>query len=250
MSHPEQLEFMRLAYSSLPHSLKSGKYLEIGSYDVNGTIRNVFEHATEYIGVDLKAGPGVDLVCFGHEVLLPDSTFDVSVSAECFEHDEHWVATFRNMVRLTKPGGVIIFSCASSGRPEHGTRRSDPKLSPGTQDLGLDYYKNLSESDFRSEIEFEDLFSDHHFWYLPSHGDLYFMGQISNESTITQTIKFPSKDIMEIRKLMSLPHRLVRVPLRITNRLLPEPAFQSFAARYWKYLTRVQERVLGNSFSR
>ena len=82
MSHPEQLEFMRLAYSSLPQSLKLGKCLEIGSYDVNGTTRNVFEHTTDYVGVDLTAGPGVDLVCFGHEVSLPDSSFDIAISAE------------------------------------------------------------------------------------------------------------------------------------------------------------------------
>jgi SAM-dependent methyltransferase len=242
---------MENAYGCLPDGLKVGRVLEIGSYDVNGTTRNVFERVTEYLGVDLAPGPGVDLVSFGHKVSLPDGSFDITISAECFEHDEHWIETFKNMVRLTAPGGVVIFSCASSGRPEHGTRRSDPKLSPGTQDIGLDYYKNLNESDFRSNFDFDQIFSRHKFWFLKNHGDLYFIGQKLGDSREAVLCEFPSdEDIDSIRNLMSFPHKLARVPLRVANQCLSENLFQTFASRYWKYLTRIQQFALGDRFSR
>jgi len=251
MSHPEQLEFMRLARTNLTNSIKHGRILEIGSYDVNGSIRDIFNDGKEYIGVDLTPGPGVDIVSFGHKLDLADGYFDLSISAECFEHDPNWKETFENMVRLTRPGGVVLFTCASSGRPEHGTTRSDPTLSPGTQTLGLDYYKNLNQADFETSIQLKDMFQIYKFWYLKNHGDLYFMGWRTTHSTDSEPINVPNDtEVLSISKLMSLPHRLIRIPLRITSNLLPESKFQSFASSYWKNMTRLQEKFFGGRFSR
>src|SRR4051812_17121826 len=148
MSHPEQLAFLQAVVDHNAAFVADAKVLEIGSYDVNGSIRQVFEGATEYVGVDLADGPGVDLVSYGHEVNHPDGTYDLTVSSECFEHDPHWRDTFANMARLTRASGLLVFTCASHGRPEHGTRRSDVSDSPGTQAEGMDYYRNLVATDF------------------------------------------------------------------------------------------------------
>jgi SAM-dependent methyltransferase len=175
VSHPEQQAFLALVASANGALVDGSRVLEIGSYDVNGTVRRQFGRAREYVGVDLTPGPGVDRVAFGHEVDDPDGAFDVTLSGECFEHDPHWRDTFSNMVRLTRAGGLVTFTCASTGRPEHGTGRTDPAMSPGTQAVGSDYYRNLAQSDF-DDLPLTEWFESHRFWYLPTSFDLYFVG--------------------------------------------------------------------------
>ncbi len=188
MAHPQQIKFMQLVkkyFLDERHSPSLGKrhILEIGSYDVNGSIRSFLEDEhTEYVGVDLCEGKGVDMVCYGHALNLPDERFDVALSCECFEHDSHWASTFKNMCRMTKAGGVIAFTCASLGRVEHGTVRSNAEHSPGTQFMGLDYYKNLSKEDFYSETDIHSIFSEHYFFFEESSYDLYFVGVKKGEN--------------------------------------------------------------------
>jgi len=66
--------------------------LEVGSLDINGSVRIVFERC-DYLGVDLGEGKGVDLVCPGHLLEFPASSFDTVISCQCFEHDVHWQET-------------------------------------------------------------------------------------------------------------------------------------------------------------
>jgi len=54
---PEILDFARSAFRK--HPFDPGNVVEIGSYNVNGSIREVFAPtAKRYIGIDLQAGPG------------------------------------------------------------------------------------------------------------------------------------------------------------------------------------------------
>jgi hypothetical protein len=53
------------------------------------------------------------------------------------------------MVRMTRPGGLVFFTCATTGRPEHGTRRT----TPGDAPYCTDYYKNLVAEDFSNLVE-------------------------------------------------------------------------------------------------
>ncbi len=175
MSHPEQLGFFAAVAEANQGFLEGGRVLEVGSYDVNGTVRGFFPGATEYVGVDLTDGPGVDVVGYGHELDFPDGHFDAALSAECFEHDPHWRSTFGNMVRMTRQGGLVAFTCASRGRPEHGTTRTGVGGSPGTQAVGLDYYQNLTTDDF-SGLPLDDMFISYRFWYMRTHFDLFFAG--------------------------------------------------------------------------
>ncbi|MBD0274919.1 MAG: class I SAM-dependent methyltransferase [Acetobacteraceae bacterium] len=175
MAHAQQLEFVRAVASALARDWSGRRVLEIGAYDVNGSIRGYFA-GSRYTGVDLVEGPGVDLVGDGHAIAFPEGSFDLSVSCECFEHDPNWFATFMNMYRSTAPGGALVFTCASRGRPEHGTRRTKPTSSPGTQSIGSDYYRNLTAADFRRRAPLDRLFSSCFFHYNPPSADLYFCG--------------------------------------------------------------------------
>lgn len=145
--------------------------VEMGSLNINGTVRDFFD-ASYYLGVDVGPGPDVDLVAQGQDVDLPDDHFDVAISAECFEHNPEWAATFANMHRLAR--SYVIFTCASKGRPEHGTRRCSPGSSPLTAQH--DYYRNLNEQDFRDAFDLDAMFAEYEFAYNPISQDLYFYG--------------------------------------------------------------------------
>lgn len=171
MAHQAQRVFFESIKSSMPEYFNNVSVIEIGSLNINGTVRDFFT-PTYYVGVDLEEGPGVDLVSAGQDVDLPDDSFDVAVSAECFEHNPHWKNTFANMYRMSSQ--FIIFTCASDGRPEHGTSRTTPGDSPFT--IKWDYYKNLNEKDFRQEFNFDLMFSKYEFSYNKEAKDLYFWG--------------------------------------------------------------------------
>jgi SAM-dependent methyltransferase len=93
--------------------------IEFGSYDVNGTLRPIFE-GCRYIGLDLSPGPGVDVVVEpGTPIPLDTASADIVVSSSNFEHDPCFWETFLEMCRLVKPGGYIYINAPSAG-PYHG----------------------------------------------------------------------------------------------------------------------------------
>lgn len=139
MSHPQQQAFIRRV-AALHQS--DGPLLEIGSLDVNGTVRPCFPRATPYVGIDLGVGPCVDVVASGHD-FGPDEAFDTVVTTECLEHDPGWDETLRNIVRVLRPGGTLLLTCATRGRHEHGTTRTSPAMSPSTNE----HYRNLTAAD-------------------------------------------------------------------------------------------------------
>ena len=240
MSHPEQLGFFGAVATANSAVVEQGRLLEIGSYDVNGSIRALFASAAEYVGVDLHEGPGVDRVGFGHEITEADGSFDVTISGECFEHDPHWGDTFTNMARLTRPGGLVAFSCASRGRPEHGTRRTDSSLSPGTQHVGLDYYRNLTQADFE-RLPLATWFSEWRFWYLPTHFDLYFAGVRRGVATEQPPARLPDHARVEqLSSLMGRAHRTARTPLRaLASTGVSEERYQDVIVPSWNTLLKL-----------
>lgn len=175
MSHPQQMQFVNSLKSFMPDAFNSKKVLEIGSLNINGSVRQFFKDC-QYIGIDVGAGPGVDIVCPGQEYNAPDNTFDTLISCECFEHNPFWVETFDNMIRMCVSGGLIIMTCATTGRPEHGTSRTSPRDSPLTIAKGWDYYRNLTEDDFRDTFNLNVIFSTFEFSTNVESRDLYFWG--------------------------------------------------------------------------
>jgi len=168
VSHQSQLDFVGRVKAKFPDYFVNKKVLEIGSLDINGSIR-IFFDASSYIGVDIGEGRGVDVVARGEELTFPTGYFDVTASCECFEHNDKWAETFDNMVRMSN--GLVFFSCATTGRPEHGTGRTSRSDNPF---LG-DYYLNLIEQDFRDKCDLSK-FEQYEFSTCDSPADLYFWG--------------------------------------------------------------------------
>jgi glycosyltransferase involved in cell wall biosynthesis len=91
--------------------------LEVGSGDVNGSVRPIVEarNPAFYLGVDMTEGPGVDKVLDATKLTeeLEPGSFDVVISTEMMEHVEDWQTTFINLFEMVKPGGVIVVTTRS-----------------------------------------------------------------------------------------------------------------------------------------
>ena len=172
MSHKQQMSFVKYIKDIYPKYFLNSKVLEIGSLYINGTIRIFFENC-DYTGVDVGPGKMVDVICEGQNLKYEDNTYDTTASCECFEHNPYWKETFENMYRMTKKNGLLFFTCATTGRPEHGTKRTSPENAPL---LTWDYYKNLTEEDFTKNIDISNMFSEYKFMIDLSCNDLYFYG--------------------------------------------------------------------------
>ena len=97
--------------------------LEVGSADINGSLRPWLEHFSprSYIGTDIAPGPGVDLVLPAEQLTyhFGERRFDLVVSTEMLEHAEHWRDAVWNMMAVTAPGGLMIVTTRSPGFPRH-----------------------------------------------------------------------------------------------------------------------------------
>lgn len=187
MAHPEQAVFLLGVKRSFPEKFRRVSVLDIGSLDINGNNRDLFEDCL-YMGIDVGYGKNVDFEVKGHELQLPDGSFDVVVSSECFEHDRYYEKTLQNAVRLLRPGGLFVFTCATTGRAEHGTRRTSPEAAPLLESHGdwADYYKNLTVEDVCAAIDVQRVFSSFAFHTEAVACDLYFWGIKAGTSTNNQ----------------------------------------------------------------
>ncbi len=92
------------------------RILDIGSLDINGSLRSVCPPGLAYTGIDLSAGKGVDLVLDDpYAYPFPDGHFHMIVSTSCFEHDAFFWVTFLEALRVLAPGGVFYINAPSNG---------------------------------------------------------------------------------------------------------------------------------------
>ena len=175
MAHPEQQLFVAHCKRFLPAWFKNKTVLEIGSLDVNGSVRTFFEDC-RYVGIDVGVGKGVDIVAAGESFAGATHGFDVVISCEAMEHNPCWRETLQNAVRMLKPDGLLLLTCATYGRRQHGTPRYSPDDSPPTVAGASSYYRNLGESDCRTAGDFDDWFCWHRFFTDHVIRDLYLVG--------------------------------------------------------------------------
>ena len=115
--HGEQKKWCENIKLRFPDYFLWSKVLDVGSLDVNGTNRYLFDDAA-YIGVDVVEGPGVDIVLPAQEI--DEDGFDVVLSTNALEHDMFWFLTLVKMIRVLRRKGLMFFSCAYSQKV-HGS---------------------------------------------------------------------------------------------------------------------------------
>lgn len=97
--------------------------IEVGSMDINGSIRPIIEllYPSEFVGVDITMGRGVDKICAGEDLVkeFGAERFDLVISTELLEHVHDWQKVISNMKGVCKSGGVVLISTRSYGYPYH-----------------------------------------------------------------------------------------------------------------------------------
>lgn len=113
--HPEALLFAKRTLADL---VVTGHVLEIGSRNLNGSVRPLFTNAASYTGIDIQAGPGVDIQADG-ATFIPTESPDVVVCMETLEHTDRAWAIVRNAAAMLSPGGHLLVTCATDPRSPH-----------------------------------------------------------------------------------------------------------------------------------
>jgi len=94
-----------------------GKILEVGSLNVNGTIRDSFkeDEYESYMGIDMRAGKDVDMVVNSHELVrtFGKDSFDLVLSIATMEHDDRFWLTRKAINTVLKRNGFYILSVPS-----------------------------------------------------------------------------------------------------------------------------------------
>lgn len=80
-----------------------------------------FGQVTEYVGLDVVAGPSVDVIVAPDQPWpLPDGHVDVLLASQMLEHAEHLDLTVKEMRRVVRPGGQLLLTFPFLYN-EHGT---------------------------------------------------------------------------------------------------------------------------------
>ena len=92
-----------------------GPILEIGSYQVDGqegiaNLRGLFP-GREYIGVDMRPGPGVDCVADVAHLPQADASVGAVLALSTFEHVRCFWRGFEEIRRVLRPDGALLVCC-------------------------------------------------------------------------------------------------------------------------------------------
>lgn len=176
--HTQARDFTLFVKNTLPEYFVNRRVLDVGSGDINGNNRFLFQNC-DYHGNDVINARNVTIVSKTKDLPFPDNSFHTIISTECFEHDPEYKESFLKIYKMLMPDGLFAFTCASTGRPEHGTRRTTPRDSYGTignlSDM-IDYYKNLTQDDLNEVLKLNELFTVWDTYYNDQSHDLYFVG--------------------------------------------------------------------------
>jgi SAM-dependent methyltransferase len=120
--HDTVLTWMKYAIGE--KDVKGKCVLEVGSYNVNGSPRQLIMSLgpSAYLGVDMSPGPGVDRVVDAGKLLstLGPESFDVVISTEMLEHVKDWRLVVNNLKAVLRPQGVMVLTARGPGMAYHG----------------------------------------------------------------------------------------------------------------------------------
>lgn len=103
-------------YAPFFNGIDQPSIVDVGSMDVNGSLRQTAPEGFTYTGVDFAPGPGVDLVLSDPYVLpFENDSVDMVVSSSCFEHSELFWVSFLEILRILKPRGLFYLNAPSNG---------------------------------------------------------------------------------------------------------------------------------------
>lgn len=142
--------------------LGGARVLELGSYNVNGSVRPMLAGAAEVVGLDVRPGPGVDVVADA-ATYMDDAHFDLVVTTEMLEHAPAPADIIARCWQNLRPGGWLVLTAAGPGRQPHSCD-GWPTLPPG------EHYANIEPAALRGWLaDWTDVLIETN----PAAGDIY-----------------------------------------------------------------------------
>lgn len=120
------------------------RVIELGSLDVNGSVRFLFPYS-EYIGVDVVEGEGVDVVCDAAD-FVPEQLADCVVSTEMLEHTSRAREVILAAFNMLAPDGMLVLTAAGSNRDPHSAYGA-------SRPLEGEFYRNVSAAELTAWLE-------------------------------------------------------------------------------------------------
>jgi len=117
--------------------------LEIGSYQVEGqedliNLRSLFP-GRPYVGVDFRAGPGVDCVASVEDLPQKDASIGTVIAFSTLEHVQRFWVGFDEVHRVLRPDGVFLVCCPFNFHI-HGFPNDYWRFTPQALELLLEQY--------------------------------------------------------------------------------------------------------------
>ena len=158
--HVEAYEYIRRQLSG--YSVAGANVLELGAYNVNGSVRSLLAGCGGYVGVDSRPGPGVDVATPG-ELFDGAGAFDLVISTETLEHAAQPRALIGAAWRALRPGGVLLLTAACCCREPHSCD-GGPIVPPD------EHYAGIEPDELRRWLgAWRGVRLEHH----PARGDVY-----------------------------------------------------------------------------
>ncbi|SMF57869.1 Methyltransferase domain-containing protein [Xaviernesmea oryzae] len=124
--HKSAYEAMRKGFEKFFDPEVHKSVLDVGSRAVSGhtmTHRSIIEpHNLTYVGLDVVAGPNVDVVMKqAYRLPVASESADIIFCGQVFEHVPYFWVTFLEMARVLRKDGIILLTA-----PSRGHRHSPP----------------------------------------------------------------------------------------------------------------------------
>lgn len=170
--HPEAYRAVgrMLQYSGI-NLQEPWQALDVGGANWNGSARPHLPNANWTV---LDLAPTQFLDDHWSEYIIGDATsyrlshvndrYDVVLCTELLEHVRNWPAVVHTLSHLVKDDGIVMITCASTGRPVHGATGA-PLPAEG------EWYGNVDTPDL--EVELMKWFTEFHVDYQWPPGDAY-----------------------------------------------------------------------------
>lgn len=118
IEEPEVVTFLQAVVAMGPFA----EIVELGSYAMHDHDARPLFPGARYVGVDNRAGPGVDVQALAHRYARDHKrTADLVLSISALEHDPHWTQTVWGAVDLLRPDGIVALSYPIEDWGEHET---------------------------------------------------------------------------------------------------------------------------------
>ncbi len=117
--HPSAMANGKIFFDNYSHIFSSEEIttvLDIGSQDINGSLKGVCPAHFNYIGVDFQEGNNVDVILDDpYKLPFADNSVDIVLSSSCFEHSAMFWLVFLEILRVLKPKGLFYLNAPSRG---------------------------------------------------------------------------------------------------------------------------------------